>query len=162
MFKCSHNAAISPTWVFVWFACIQSPYQQPSVIVSPNSFVHRCQAVSVSKIQMSAALNQHPDALRGQAWLHSHRERGLWSTEEGRGQGLGCENPSSDTQKDFHIITQYDFREWIYMPLKKCNLHCKRTHRAVTNSPPLSGSWKFGSRPFSRTFAILSTVPVWM
>ena len=56
---------------------IQSPHHQPGVIVSPNSFVHRCEAVSASKVQMSAALNQQPDALHLQARLHSHSERGL-------------------------------------------------------------------------------------
>lgn len=30
------------------------------------------------------------------------------------------------------------------------------------NSPPLSGSWKFGSKPFSRTLLIFSIDPVWM
>lgn len=54
-----------------------SPYQQPSMIVSPHSFVHCCEAISAPEIQVSAALNQHPDALHRQARLHGHRERGL-------------------------------------------------------------------------------------
>lgn len=55
----------------------QRPYQQPSVIVSSDSFVERCHAISASEVQVSTALNQHPDALHRQAGLHSHRERGL-------------------------------------------------------------------------------------
>lgn len=81
-----NNLIIILSYLSVFVICmhvtlIQSPYQQPSVIVSPNSFVHRCQAISVSKIQMSTALNQHLDTFYRKARLHSHRERGLWPTE---------------------------------------------------------------------------------
>lgn len=51
----------------MYVTLIQSPYQQPSVIVSPNSFVHRCEAISAPKVQMSAALNKQPDAFHLQA-----------------------------------------------------------------------------------------------
>lgn len=53
--------------ICMYATIIQSPYHQPSVIVSPDSFVHRSHAISASEVQMSAALNQHPDALHRQA-----------------------------------------------------------------------------------------------
>lgn len=53
-------------------------YQQPSMIVSPNSFVQRSETVSVSEIQVGSSLDQHLDPLHQQAGLHSHSERSLW------------------------------------------------------------------------------------
>lgn len=82
-----YNHSVQLVCVCKYVILIQSPYQQPSMIVRPNSFVQCCKTFSVSKIQMSAALNQHPDAFHRQAWLHSHREGGLWPTQGGAGQG---------------------------------------------------------------------------
>lgn len=59
-------------------ALIYSLYQQPSMIVSPNSFVQCSETVSVSEIQVSSSLDQHLDPLHQQAGLHSHREWSLW------------------------------------------------------------------------------------
>lgn len=132
----------------------QSHYQQPGVILSPDSFVHRRQAVSVSKIQMSAALNQHLDTFCWKAWLHGHREWSLW-----RRTGVGGYKEK---------WTSMNFTLSLPQRMKPCTSsemsfpQREHTDRVVANSPPLSGSWKFGSRPLSRTFAIFSIVPVWM
>lgn len=137
---------------------MRSSYQEPSVIVRPYSFVQRSKTFSVSKIQMSAALNQHPDAFHRQAWLHSHRQGGLWPHRRWcrSGRIAGRKVKLKFTLTEFHINQKTLLQEWSHIPLQKCNFHS-----GSTNSPPLSGSWKFGSRPFSRTFAILSTVPAW-
>lgn len=160
-----------PAWVCFWSA---SPYHQPSVIVSPDSFVHRCHAISASEVQMSAALNQHPDALHRQAWLHSHRERGLWPTEGDRVQEGWQEERwkwkstlrySQYFTSSFNIIKIIIYlkakNQFIYL-FKNLISKVRVYMGVVANSPPLSGSWKFGSRPLSRTFAIFSNAPVWM
>lgn len=54
------------------------------MIVSPNSFVQGRHAVSASEVQVSAALNQDPDALHRQARLHGHSEGGFWPIEKVR------------------------------------------------------------------------------
>lgn len=78
----------------------QSHYQQPSVILSSDSFVHRRQAVSVSKIQMSTALNQHLDTLCWKAGLHGHRE---WSLCEGRHEEGGIKKSEQSSFTSFYF-----------------------------------------------------------
>lgn len=98
------------------------------MIVSPNSFVHRCQAISASKVQMSAALNQQPDALHRQARLHRHRERGLWPTEGDGGQeGWQVERWKwKSTLIDFILSLNTTCRLFIWM--KRMNLYTKSKH----------------------------------
>lgn len=56
---------------------IQGSHHERGVIMGPNSFVHRCEAVSVPEVQMSATQDQQSDALHRQAGLHGHAQRGL-------------------------------------------------------------------------------------